>query len=52
MARGYRELQTWPLAVDEDRIGVADAAGLHRDTHLAWPGVGQWSVDDCEFCAG
>jgi hypothetical protein len=20
MARGYREMQTWPLAVDEDRI--------------------------------
>jgi hypothetical protein len=31
---------------------VADAAGLHRDPYLAWPGVGQCLIDDCEFCAG
>jgi hypothetical protein len=45
VTRRERELQTRPLAVDEDRIGVADAASLHGDPHSAGCRIGQCSID-------
>src|SRR6185312_4099580 len=45
VTRRERELQTRPLAVDEDRIGVADAASFHGDPHSAGRRVGQCSID-------
>ena len=41
VTRRERELQTRPLAVDEDRIGVADATSLHGDPHSAGSRIGQ-----------
>ena len=45
VTRGDRELQTRQLVVDENRIGVADAAGLHGDPHSAGCRIGQCSID-------
>jgi hypothetical protein len=42
---GDRELQTRQYVVDENRIGVADAAGFHRDPHTAGCRIGQCSID-------
>jgi hypothetical protein len=47
MPRRDRKLQTRPLVVDKNRIGVADAAGLHRDPHSAGSRIGQSAIDDC-----
>ncbi|MDT5127199.1 MAG: hypothetical protein QOH54_2843 [Mycobacterium sp.] len=35
MTRRDRRPYAWPVAVDEQRIGVADAACLHGDPHVA-----------------
>ena len=45
MTGGHRELHTGPLVIDEQRIGVADAAGLHRYPHPAGSRFGQCLVN-------
>jgi hypothetical protein len=35
MTRRDRKLYAWPFTVNEQRIGVADAARLHGDPHIA-----------------
>src|SRR4029077_16645491 len=45
-----RELQTRPLVVDKNRIGVAETAGLHRDPHSAGSRIGQGAIDQSQFC--
>ncbi len=47
-----RELQSRPVVVDEHRIGVADAARLHSDSHSAGSRIGQGAIDQSQFCAG
>jgi hypothetical protein len=49
VAGGHRKLHTGPQVIDEERVGVADAAGLHRDANAARPGFGHCVIDEGQF---
>jgi hypothetical protein len=49
MARRDRKPCAWPFTVNEQRIGVADAARLHRDPHVAGPRFSENPVDDIQL---
>ena len=49
VAGGHRKLHTGPLAIDKQRVGVTDAAGLHGDAHAAGPGFDHCAIDQSQF---
>jgi hypothetical protein len=48
MARDARIRDSWPAALDDDRIAVAHAARMNLDAHLTGPWIGNLQVNKFE----
>ncbi|MDT7763785.1 MAG: hypothetical protein QOC63_3205 [Mycobacterium sp.] len=49
MTRRDRKLYAWPFTVNEQRIGMTDAARLHRNPHIAGLRFRQNPVDEIQW---